>query len=136
MVQFILNMMKYLICIAILTLSISAFGQTDKFVGLYQTKTSRPTGEILEVVLEIKADGTFYCSFYQDQLCYKDDDQGQGKWVIKGEEIWFIANEKSDVNEEFTLNFNGTKARLENDKLVFFYSKMIWPERVPLTRVL
>lgn len=111
------------------------FPQNERFIGTYEEKVKHDTGEILEVVLEIKSNETFTCSFYQNQLCYQEDKKGQGKWTVKNEEIWFFADEGNDVNEEFSLNFNGTKAKLEGSRLIFYESKMIWPPRVTLTKI-
>ena len=113
----------------------SAFAQSEKFTGTYEEKSKQPSGEILEVVLELKPDGTFFCTFYQDQLDYKDDDKGKGKWHINNGEIWFKADQEKDIDKEYSMNFDGTKAKLDGNKLIFYESKMIWPPRVPLTKI-
>src|SRR6187431_3252891 len=116
--------MKYLIAAFTLILSLSACKQADKFSGTYQEKREQPSGETLKIVLELKQDGTFFCTFFQDQLDYKDNDKGKGQWAIKNNEIWFSARPEKDVNIEYTMNFNGTKARVEGKKLIFFESEM------------
>ena len=85
-------------------------------------------------LLELKSDGTFQCTFYQDQLDYVDDDKGKGKWIVKNGEILFSAEQGIDVNTEYTMNFDGTKAKIDGDKLIFKESKMVWPPRVPLSK--
>ncbi len=126
--------MKNIITILILLISISGFAQIEKYAGTYEKKEKRPTGEVLEVVLELKSDGTFQCTFYQDQLDYEDDDKGKGKWIVKNGEILFSAEQGIDVNTEYTMNFDGTKAKIDGDKLIFKESKMVWPPRVPLSK--
>jgi hypothetical protein len=126
--------MKNLLIIFTILLTFSSYVQVDKYSGIYQEKSKRPTGEILEVVMELKSDGTFYCTFYQDQLDYKDNDKGKGKWTVKNGEIEFSAVKEFDINNEYTMDFNGTKAKLEGSTLTFTTSKMIWPPRVPLSK--
>lgn len=127
--------MKNLIVILALLISSSGFaqkGKLGKFVGTYEKKEKYDSGIILEVVLELKSDGTFYCTFYQDQLCYVDDDKGKGKWSVKNGQIQFVSEQGIDVNEEYSMNFNETKAVIDGDKLIFKESKMVWPLKSPI----
>ncbi len=126
--------MKKVITILVLLNSISGFAQIKKYAGLYEKKEKQPSGEILEVVLELKSNGTFYCTFYQDQLDYEDDDKGKGKWNIKNDEIQFSSKDGVDINEKYSMDFNNTKAVIDGDKLIFKESKMVWPPNVRLTK--
>ena len=126
--------MKNLLIILTLLISSSGFAQTEKFAGVYEKKEKHDSGIILEVVLELKSDGTFYCTFYQDQLDYEDDDKGKGKWSIKNGEIQFSSEQGIDINEEYSMSFDGTKAKIDGNKLIFKESKMVWAPRVPLTK--
>ena len=126
--------MKNLIVILALLIWSSGFSQTEEFVGIYEKKEKHDSGIILEVVLELKSDSSFFCTFYQDQLCYEEDDKGKGKWKVDNGVILFSAEQQKDVNKEYNLDFNGTIAEIEGNKLIFKESKMLWPPRVPLIK--
>lgn len=97
--------MKYLIFILSILLSVPGLSQIDKFTSTYKKIIEGSNYIVFEVVLRLKPDGAFFCSFYQNQQDYMDDDKGRGKWIFKKEEIWFSADKLKDVNKKFTLNF-------------------------------
>lgn len=105
--------MKYLISLFILLSSLTSSAQDP--VGVYQLKSGSKVSNGFELkrILTLHADGTF--EYYNYRYVEKGVPKetylyGKGLWKIDKKIIVF-SSESSDLDEKFTLDFNGTKAR-------------------------
>ena len=126
--------MKNILIIIFMSLRLISYSQNERYSGNYENKTESEDGIIIQFELELNSDGTFVFHFYQDQICYTDDDRAKGKWKTENEIIVFQVNKESDINETYKLNFDKTKAKVENGILKFYDSKVFWINRVELKK--
>lgn len=113
---------------------LSTYSQSEKYSGNYENKTELEDGIVIDYELTLNSDGTFIFHFYQDQICYTDDDKAKGKWTTENEIIIFQVNKEIDINETHKLDFNKTKAKVENGILEFYDSGIFWINKVKLKK--
>ncbi len=132
--------MKYLFCFTLLLSSIITNAQD--VVGIYQLSSGSKASNGFELrrTLTLNADGTFeyYNYRYVENGIPKDTHKyGKGVWKIDKKIIVF-STEASDLDDKFTLDFNGTKARFisksprdKSDRVIetsirFYESEIFW----------
>lgn len=113
---------------------LNVFSQSEKIIGEYENKTKFKSGITIEYELSLNSDGTFLFHFYQDQMCYEDDDRAKGKWTIENDTILFRVNKKTDFDKNHQLDFKKTKAKFMNGFLRFFESEIIWVNELELKK--
>lgn len=124
--------MKNLLSLILLISGLNSYSQSENHTGVYENKTE---GEIrIEYELSLNQDGTFVFHFYQDQICYTDDDRAKGKWIAEKSIITFQVNNKVDLDEAHKLDFENTKAKIENGILTFYDSEIFWINDIQLEK--
>jgi hypothetical protein len=126
--------MKYILIVTLLVLGYNSFSQTKSIVGVYENKTHKDAEFIIEYELSLNADSTFLFHFYQDQICYIDDDRAKGKWKFENNTIIFNVDDETDINETYKLNFNKTKASIKGNTLSFFDCNIDWINNTELKK--
>jgi len=127
--------MKNILIVILLNLAYNLFSQTKSFVGVYENKTDKDAEFIIEYKLSLNADNTFLFHFYQDQICYIDDERAKGKWKLENNAIIFNVNEKTDVNDTHKFNFNKTKATIKGNTLSFYDCSIDWINNTELKKI-
>ena len=132
--------MKYLLTFIILFSSIVANAQD--VVGTYQLKSSSNDSHDfkLERTLTLNTDGTFEYYNYryiESGIPKETHTYGKGTWTQNKKVISFFT-EPSELDDKFTLNFSGTKARFvsksprdKSDRVIktalsFYQSEIFW----------
>ena len=110
------------------------YSQSEKYSGNYENKTELEDGIVIDYELALNSDGTFVFHFYQDQICYTDNDKAKGKWTTKNEIIIFQVNKENDIDETYKLDFDKTKAKVENGILKFYDCGIFWINKVELKK--
>ncbi|SMG23631.1 hypothetical protein SAMN03080602_01467 [Arenibacter troitsensis] len=136
-----LNMKKILTALLLVS-SLTSFSQSEIIIGQYFLKLGNEKHQI-EYRLNLKADGTFeFHSYINNQngippIVHK---YGKGTWILDDKVVSFLTNKEKDLNEKYTLDFSGSKARFvtkplrdKTDRVVrtrlkFFESKIFWIE--------
>ncbi len=113
---------------------LNSFSQYEKHIGVYENKAESEDGIKIEYELSLNSDGTFLFHFYQDQICYTDDDRAKGKWTVENNIILFRVNRKTDIDETHKLDFVNTKAKTENGLLKFYDSEIFWINEIELKK--
>ncbi|OBQ54177.1 hypothetical protein VQ01_12055 [Tamlana sp. s12] len=99
--------------------------------------------------LSLNKDGTFlfHSNTKQKGAPAEKNLYGKGTWKIEKKVVTFITNEKTDISEDYTLDFNGSKARFisksPRDKsnrivetaLQFYESNIFWIETLKLPKM-
>ena len=131
--------MKYLICFALL---ISSLLNAQDVVGTYElhSKSTDPKNFELKRTLTLNADGTFEYYNYRrvkSGIPPETHTYGKGTWTQNKKVISF-SSEASDLDDKFTLDFSGTKARFigksprdKSDRIIktalsFYQSEISW----------
>lgn len=124
-----------------------ANAQSQSLLGDYSLKYDTPQG-IIEYDLTLNSDGTFVFSYYDKiykRLKMERTQKGKGTWKSEKNLVYFFTND-SDVDDEFNLNFNNSKARFitksSRDKsdrviktaLLLYDSEIFWVKRLNLTK--
>ena len=128
-------------------LSLSA--QSDKLVGEYFHRMGDKEEHLIEYILSIREDRTFYFHSYVNHkkgIPWEENKYGKGKWSMEGKVVTFFT-EQSDLDEKYTLNFSNSKARFitkpprdQSDRVIntalqFFASDIFWIERLKILKL-
>lgn len=63
------------------------------------------------------------------------NEKAKGRWVYDDDAILFLSDRETDIDQNYRLHFNNTKARLENNSsLIFFTSGLFWLENLTLEK--
>lgn len=107
--------MKHLFFILFLITNFSINAQTEDCSGNYFFLIEGKDGSILDYKIQLNADQTFFFTSFNrvvdmrgNQDTYK---KGKGTWKVENKVIKFTT-ESTDLNQEYTLNFSGTTARI------------------------
>ncbi|ALM09046.1 hypothetical protein SB49_15545 [Sediminicola sp. YIK13] len=107
--------MKNLLLSLFLVSYLSLSAQTESYAGTYGISPENETGHVLKWTLSLKADGTFLYNFYRKlncNSCTQENFYGKGTWKAEKNLISFSTDEKDDIDDVHTMNFNNTKARI------------------------
>ena len=117
-------------------ISTTKFEQNNltQYVGKYENKTGKDAEFVVEYELTLNIDGTFLFHFYQDQICYVENERAKGKWKIENGIIIFEVNKSSDIDKNHKYNFNNTKAKVNGGVLTFFDCEVIWLNDIKLKK--
>lgn len=132
--------MKYLILLLILLSSI--FTNAQEVAGVYELKSNTIDSNEFKLIrtLTLHADGTFeyYNYRYVEMGIPKETfTYGKGTWA-QNEKVISFFTDASDLDDKFTLNFTGTKARFisksprdKSDRMIetalsFYESEISW----------
>lgn len=133
-------LMKYVLTSIILLSSIAAF--TQDVVGTYQLHSTSTDSDDFELkrILTLRADGTFeYYNYRKVERGIPPETHtyGKGSWKRESKVIMFTSG-ASDIDDKFTLDFSGTKARFiaksprdKSDRVIktalsFYDSEIFW----------
>ena len=112
-------MKKTLLLLLLITLQTSLFSQSENIIGNYEkTIDTRSDSSIYQ--LSLNEDGTFIFQYSQNihcAACPQEANKGKGTWKEKKGIIFFKSKNGKDINEEFTVNLNKTKANIEEKLL-------------------
>lgn len=140
--------MKYLFCFALLLSSVITNAQD--LVGIYELQSNSSVSDFeLRRTLTLNDDGTF--EYYNYRYVEKGipkvmEKYGKGTWKKENKIITF-STEASVLDDKFTLNFTGTKARFisksprdKSDRIVqtsikFFESEIFWIKGMTLIKI-
>lgn len=138
--------MKIKLTIFLIFSCLTSYAQSSKFVGEYFMENDK-SGAFQKYTLILKEDGTFLFNQYWKEspkrLLFKDQDgiqstgnqKGKGKWIYKNNTVVLSSEAKSDIDQDYRLNFNNSKAILENNSsLVFLKSELFWLENLTLKK--
>ena len=106
--------MKTFLLLIALSASISVIAQWETFAGTYNHHYELQNGGVIEYKLSLNPNGTFSFHNYRKltcTLCSEENQYGKGNWTSKNNEIYFSTDTEIDLDEKYTLDFNGTKAR-------------------------
>jgi hypothetical protein len=109
------NSMKYLLIFIFFAGSLKVHSQIDSNAGTYGLNPPLDTGVNIKWTLSLNPDGTFLYNFYRNLNCdiYSEENfYGKETWKSEKSLIYFTTNEKDDLDETHTMNFNNTKARI------------------------
>lgn len=144
--------MKYLITLLFLFFGYSVYGQSPVIAGNYE-KRNEHDDKILLYKLALNLDGTFIFQVYDKNYSMtpnktnERNKYGKGTWKAEKNLIYFYADEKTDFDEKYTLDFNNTKARFitksprdKSDRviktaLLFYESDIFWVKRWQLFKL-
>lgn len=103
--------MKPYVCLLIVFVSIQAFSQS----GVYVREPVLKDGTKIKWTLTLNSNGTFLYHFFRDVSAIskgsaKENYYGKGTWVLEGNIITLFSKE-TDINEQYTVNLNQSKAR-------------------------
>ncbi len=126
--------MRNLLILFLLITGLNSFSQSEKHFGAYENKTEFENGISIEYELFLNPNGTFLFHFYQDQICYTDDDRAKGKWTVENDIIIFKVNNKVDIDDMHKLDFDNTKAKMNNGILSFYDSEILWINGIELEK--
>lgn len=99
--------------------------------------------------LNLEPDGRFIFKFYRKNYCdscVEENQYGRGSWVYKNKKLELLAEAELDVNDDFILDLNGSKAhyisRSPRDKsskvvktrLKFYMSTIFWVKDMELIK--
>lgn len=105
-----MNKLKHLLVLLVFILSFNSFSQS----GTYVREPKQNDGSILKWTLNLNDDGTFLYHFYRNlagKLNPEEHYYGKGTWKKEGKLILFFSKKEDDLNEEYTVNLNNSKAR-------------------------
>ena len=122
------------ILIIFMLFGLSTYSQSEKYSGNYENKTKSEDGIVIDYELALNLDGTFVFHFYQDQICYTDDNKAKGKWTTENGIIIFQVNKEIDIDETYKLDFDKTKAKVKNGILEFYDCGVLWINKVKLKK--
>lgn len=118
--------------------SLCSCSQTHDIAGEYEKKS-----ESSIVLLKLHPSGAFQFDSYINKRLEAGSPaepsiSGRGTWRVENDMIYFGTNRDTDIDHNSTLNFNETKAKLNNEsskdssnekaitKLEFFESGIFW----------
>jgi hypothetical protein len=140
--------MKFLLSLFLL-LSSQVF-HAQNVAGVYQLKSNSKESNDFELIrtLTLNTDGTFEYYNYrrvENGIPKETHTYGKGTWTQHKKVISFFT-ESTDLNDKFTLDFTGTKARFisksprdKSDRVIktalsFFESEIFWVTGMTLTK--
>lgn len=103
----------------------------------------------VQYLLELNPDGTFYFDSYNkvnSGLPAEPSISGRGTWRAENDIIYFGTNPDTDIDHNYTLNFNDKKAKFKNEssedlsnkktiaKLQFMESGIFWINGIELKK--
>lgn len=107
--------MKQLLLFLMVMLNFSLTAQTDDYKGTYIFHSEGKDGHILDYKLQLNPDNTFLYTTYRRIVDIRGNNEtfinGKGTWKVENKIILFTS-ETSDLDENHTLNFTGTTARI------------------------
>ncbi|MGG7036838.1 MAG: hypothetical protein ACI7YS_16845 [Flavobacterium sp.] len=107
--------MKQLLLFLVVTLNFSLTAQTEDYKGTYAFYSEGKDGFILDYKLQLNPDKTFLFTSYRRIMDIRGQNEyhkkGKGTWIVENKIIRFTT-ETSDLDENHTLNFSGTTARV------------------------
>ena len=107
--------MKNIVLISFLIFTISFYAQNDDFVGVYKkTFELNNDGGVIDYKLTLNVDGTFLYYYYRKLATskLKEDLYGKGIWEVnKKNVLFFYTTAETDLDEKYSLDFTGSKAR-------------------------
>lgn len=137
--------MKIILAFCIIVFGFIAAAQSPEYVGEYYCKNDNTSMQQLYTLI-LKENGTFeFEQYWKEKIVnrWRSDGSGEsngyekakGSWVFKDGVILFRTNRETDIDQNYRLNFNDTKARLENKtSLVLFTSGIFWLENLMLEK--
>jgi len=129
--------MKHILLLLFITLNFSLSAQTEDYSGTYIFYVKAVKGEIIDYKLQLNSDSTFLFSSYVNNNTNEYYKNGKETWNVENKIILFTT-ETADLDENHTLNFTGTTARIikksprdTSDKVVptalqFYKSEIPW----------
>lgn len=146
--------MKNFLFIALMMSCLSSCSQSHDIAGEYE-KLSK-TGSV-QFLLKLHPNGTFHFDSYSikqiegnlrinGNLTAETSMSGRGKWRADNDVIYFGTDRDSDIDYNYTLNFDDTKAKYKNEssknssdeqpiaKLEFFESGIFWIDGLELKK--
>jgi hypothetical protein len=103
--------MKQFFLILLLISSLGANAQTEDFSGTYVFYNKSLKGEIVDYKIQLNKDQTFIFTSYVYNGMNEYHSNGKGTWKVENKTLKFTT-ETADINQEYTLNFTGTTARV------------------------
>jgi len=103
--------MKPLFFVLIFFVSNNMFPQSGVYI--IDHTQNRSDGNILKWTLSLKEDGLFLYHFLRDisgEANPEENFYGKGTWKVEGKIVSF-STKPSDLNDDFTVNLNNSKAR-------------------------
>jgi len=142
--------MKVLFTILILISSLTSFSQSEEVVGDYALTLETNNNDVFEYKLTLSQDGTFSFHYYskiKHGIPPEKNHYGKGKWTIENKVISFFSDKQNDLNEKFTMNFTGSKARfiiksprdmsdqIIKTRLKFLKSEIAWMRTTEMVKI-
>lgn len=130
--------MKKLLFISLLALISQVSAQS--IAGQYEVIYDATNGYI-SYELVLNPDGRFSFHFYRKSdcaTCVEENQYGRGRWEATAKKLTLITDPDTDVNEDFVLDLNGSKAhfifksprdktdRVVKTRLKFYESDIFW----------
>lgn len=91
--------------------------------------------------MTLNLNGTFEFEQHWAQIGMNNETQatgiekGKGMWIIKNKLIILSCNSKTDITQDYRLDFDDTKVSILNDSIVrFTESKLFWVENMDLKK--
>jgi hypothetical protein len=118
--------------------------QSHDIAGEYETKSGA-----VRYLLKLYPSGAFHFDSYNEfkqGLPAEPSISGRGTWNAENDVIYFRTNPDTDLDHNYTLNFNDTMAKFKNDssknvsnekaiaKLEFFESGIFWINGIELKK--
>lgn len=146
--------MKYFLIIAWMLPCLSSCSHAHDIAGEYE-KLSK-NGEV-QHVFKLHPNGTFHFDSYavrqiegnlriDGNIPAEPSTGGRGTWSVENDVIYFGTDRDTDIDHNYTLNFNGTKARFKTEssksssdekaiaKLEIFESGIFWIDGLEFKR--
>lgn len=106
--------MKIITTLFLLFSSIISLAQTNQVVGDYILTLGKQEKHHIEYKLSLKENGTFFFHSYSNNsqgIPNEINTYGKGTWKIEKNIVHFFTDKENDINEEYSLDFNNSKAR-------------------------
>ena len=107
--------MKRLFFMLLLTTSFGIKAQTEDYSGSYFFLIEGKDGHILDYKIQLNPDQTFVFTSFNRVVDMRGNHdthkKGKGTWKVENKIIKFTT-EPTDLNQDYTLNFSGTTARI------------------------
>lgn len=129
-------MKKKLLLLLLITLQTSLFSQSENIIGDYK-KTIDTRSDSSIYLLSLNEDGSFIFKHSKNihcAACPQESEKGKGTWKEKKGIIFFKSKEGKDINEEFTVDLNYTKANIEENIISFIESEIPYLKDIQLAK--
>ena len=107
--------MKQLIFLLILLCSYNGNAQAEDYTGSYFFLIEGKDGHVLDYQIQLNPDQIFVFTSFNRVVDLRGNHdthkKGKGTWKVENKIIKFTT-EATDLNQEYTLNFSGTTARI------------------------